>query len=401
MAFLYINTKGIPWTKHSFSAGLDYDQSPKKYYYRRILGFKERDNKAALLFGRAWEQAVQFYHDNNGTGIVEKFTELWAAHKDKTDISYTKTERDWPSLNKAGTELARLYIIRQPSLPIPLGGQSVFQREYSKEVFPNDPLYGGIEDAGKLDIICYVDPNHPMLTKVEWKPEYGILRPLIVDMKATAADLPERPGLAAFDKQLRRYSWQSGIRDVAFLWAKKCGHTVQKGSSVTLLVDAGEFKAGDEAVAAYVDKESESAYIVHNDFMIEEMEKYQGKKEDGSTDQTKAAKARKMEWLEKNAPLVKLSDMTRQRLQFNSGFVSIESANEAGQTAARQIVGIVNSWKNKSWPNEFGIRFPHCDLNDPYFRAFVLNDEAYRKENFRQSDQDEFDDLFDEPEDDI
>ena len=135
--------------------------------------------------------------------------------------------------------------------------------------------------------------------------------------------------------------------------------------------------------------------------MIEEMEKYQGKKEDGSTDQTKAAKARKMEWLEKNAPLVKLSDMTRQRLQFNSGFVSIESANEAGQTAARQIVGIVNSWKNKSWPNEFGIRFPHCDLNDPYFRAFVLNDEAYRKENFRQSDQDEFDDLFDEPEDDI
>ena len=217
-------------------------------------------------------------------------------------------------------------------------------------------------------------------------------------MKATAADLPERPGLAAFDKQLRRYSWQSGIRDVAFLWAKKCGHTVQKGSSVTLLVDAGEFKAGDEAVAAYVDKESDSAYIVHNDFMIEEMEKYQGKKEDGSTDQTKAAKARKMEWLEKNAPLVKLSDMTRQRLQFNSGFVSIESANEAGQTAARQIVGIVNSWKNKSWPNEFGIRFPHCDLNDPYFRAFVLNDEAYRKENFRQSDQDEFDDLFDEPE---
>jgi hypothetical protein len=394
MGFLYINSKGFPHRKHSYSAGNTFDQSPFRYFLQKVEGWREKDNKGSFLYGRALEESIQFYHDHNGQGIVEDFQSRWNLHKDNKEVTYTKTERDWENLFYVGTEHAKLYAIRQPSLPIPLGGGVSFQREFSKEVFIGDSIYGEIEDAGKLDIVAYVDPAHPLLTKLEWKFEYGVARPLIVDIKTSALDFPEQQGIAAFDLQLRRYSWLSGIRDVALLWFVKKNRAIQKGSSVTLLVDSGAFKAGEEAVVAKVDQGI--VWLVRNDFMLDEMAKAQGKKEDGATDQTKAAKERAFLWLQQNGTPVAEHEITKQRLQFNAGFVTIESANEAGTIAARQIVQIVNAWKTygtKPWPSEFGIRFPHDDRNDPFFRAFILKDEGFKKDYFTRSEED-MDDVF-------
>lgn len=392
MPHLYISAKGTPWKKHSYSAGNDFDQAPLKYYLRRVLGWRERDNKAAFKFGRALEEAIQFHHDN-GSGGVEDFIRRWSAHKEE-QLKYTKTEKDWEWLGRMGNEMMQLYLIRLDKLPIPIGGRSVFQREYSKEVFPGDPNYGEIEDAGKLDIVAYNDPNHSMLAPIQWRPEYGVLRPVIIDIKTTARDYPENPGIAAFDKQLRRYSWLSGIRDVAFLVFKKTGHSLGKGNSVTFIRDAGidGGKPGDEAVVAQTT--DDSVYVVRNDFLISEMEKAQGKNAKGKLDTTKAAEARKEAWLQQNALLVQPSYLTRQRIQFSSGFVTKESADEAGLIAGGQIVRIVNASKNKQWPNTFGIRFPNDDRNDPYFRAFVLNDKAFQQEHFIKTTEENFDDLF-------
>jgi hypothetical protein len=281
----------------------------------------------------------------------------------------------------------------QPRLPIPLGGRSVFQRDYAKEVFPGDPNYGEIEDAGKLDIVCYVDPHHPMLPKVEWKPEYGDVRPVIVDIKTAAQDFPEQPGMAGFDAQLRRYSWLSGIRDVALLWFKKSGLGYKKGYSVTFIEAAGTYAPGDEAVVAKV--EDNGIWVVRNDFMLLEMDKAQGKKGE-KLNQTLEAKLRAASWLEQYGLFVPDTSLTRQRLQFNAGFVTQASAEDAGRNAGRQIVGIVNAWKTQQWPNTFGIRYPHDDRNDSYFRGFVLGDENYKKQNFTKSDEESFDDLFQE-----
>jgi hypothetical protein len=392
VAFLYINARGNPWRKHSYSAGNLYDKNPKFYYLQKIIGWKVKDNWARFQLGKAFETAIQHHHENDGQGAVERFVKEWQAYKDVKDLQYTKVEKDWATCLRAGTEAIKLYIIRQPELPIPMGGQTVFQREFAKEVFPNDPNYGEIEDAGKLDIIAYVDPAHPKLPKLIWKTEYGPFRPVIVDIKTSGIDFPEQYGLAAFDVQLRRYSWLSGIRDVALLvWVKK-GHSLQKGSSVTLLEDAGQFKAGQEAVVAQMD--GDEAVLVANDFMIEEMERAQGKKEDGKTDQTKVAKARRDEWLEQFGVKVPTEIITKQRLQFNAGYVTIESANEAGMIAARQIVNIVTAWHSKQWPNSSGIRYPKDDRSDPYFRAFILEDEAYKNQNFTKSDDTSLDDLF-------
>jgi hypothetical protein len=392
MAFLYVNAKGQPWYRHSFSAGNTYDQSAKKYFLQKVLGWKEKDLLARFQYGKAIEETVQYFHEHNGEGAREFFKQRWQLEKDKK-LTYTKVERDWENCLIMGDEHIRLYIIRQPSFPIPLGGATLFQREYEKEVFVGDPLYGGILDCGKLDIVSYVEPDHPMLPKLIWKPEYGPLRPVIIDMKAMAADLPESYGIVAFDSQLRRYSYQSGIRDVALLGFIKKSRSIQKGSSITLLEDAGMFKAGQEAVIAQVEGDDD-VILVANDFMIEEMEKAQGKKEDGKTDQTKVAKARRDVWLQQFGVKVPTEIITKQRLQFNAGFVDVESAKEAGMIAARQIVSIVNSWHSKQWPNGFGIKFPRDDRSDPYFRAFILGDEAFRDANFIKSDEDSLDDLF-------
>lgn len=400
MALLYVNPKGTAHRKHSYSAGLTYDQSAFKYYLRYVMGWKEKDNRAAFKFGRALEDAIQFYHENNGVRGIETFVEKWAQCKDQKDLKFSKTERDWENLNRCGIDMMKLYILKQPSLPIPMGAQSVFQREYAKEVYPGDPNYGEIEDAGKLDIVCYVEPSHPLLPLLTWKAEYGILRPLIVDIKTGAKDFHEAQGMSRFDMQLRRYSWLSNIRDVAFLWFKKASTNLTKGCSITLLNDAGVYKAGSEMVVAL--EEDDGVWIVANDFFIEEMEKAQGRKPNGKLMTTKDAMDRKMMWLTQNSCKVPIEALTRCRVQFNASFVTKESAEVAGRVAGRQIQAIVNSWKTNTWDNTFGVRYPHDDTNDPYFQAFVKEDNLFRDANFVKSDDSNLDDLFadDVPEED-
>jgi hypothetical protein len=399
MAFLYINAKGTPWAKHSYSAGMDFDACPYRYYLRRVLGWKEINNRARFELGKALEDAIQWHHEHNGEGAEEHFIEKWTQHKENKKLLYTKVEKDWDRCLRIGIDWVRLYKVRQPELPIPVGGMTVFQREFSKEVFPEDPNFGGIEDAGRIDIYAYVDPEHPALPRVSWKPEYGAFRPVIGDIKTSGVDGPENPGIAGHDVQLRRYSWLTGVRTVFLLYFVKKSPSIEKGSSVTLLEDARNFKAGKEAVVAMTN-DDETVWLVANDFLVEEMTRAQGLKADKNgtkkPDQTAEGKARREAWLQQYGSRVPLCSITKQRLQFCAGYVSPDSAKDAGRIAQSQIVRIVNAWKNNSWPNTFGIRYPHDDRSDPYFRAFVLKDESYKKQNFEQSDSDGLDDLFNE-----
>lgn len=391
MGFLYIDHKGVEKTRHSYSAGLEFDACPLKFYLHRIIGWRERDTKAALLFGRAMESAVQYMHENCGEGGVREFSRLWAEHEHNDKLVYTKLEKDWTSLARAGQEMMKLYAIRLPSLPIPLDTR--FQREFVKEVFPGDPRLGGIEFFGKLDMIAYTDPHHKLLAHTAWAPEMGMFRPLIVDMKTMGTDFDDSDeGVVAEDVQLRTYAWLTGIQDVAFLWFKKNHHELKKGISVTLLDTLGDFVAGDEAVVAFIHPEN-GVYIVKNDFEMQEMHKAQGYKTNGTLDTTKAAKQRKLAWLADHAACVADFTLTRQRLQFVAGRVSPQSAIDAGRIAANQIAGIVAAREAGEWINTFGIRYPHDDRRDLYFRAFVRKENKLRDEIFEHSvDDHDFDD---------
>jgi len=155
----------------------------------------------------------------------------------------------------------------------------------------------------------------------------------------------------------------------------------KKGYSVTFIDSHKPFEPGDEAVIARVD--GDSAWVVRNDFMLKQLDK-----EDTDEKQDN--------WLNEYAIFVPLKSITKQRLQFNAGLVTQQSAEDAGRQAGHQIIGIVNAWKNKEWPNTFGIRYPRDDKNDPYFRAFIYGDEAYKKSNFTKSDEESFDNLFED-----
>lgn len=382
MGHLYIDSKGREKKRHSYSAGLEFDQCAFKFYLKRVIGWREKDTKAALLFGRAIEDAVQFHHEAKGQGGEAEFERLWIRHVDNDKLIYTKTERNWENLMRAGKEMLRLYAIRLPSLPIPLDTR--FQREFVKEVFPGDPRLGGIEFFGKLDMISYTDPHHPLLKSLPWDLKWGLTRPLIIDMKTSGVDFDDTIGIVAQDIQLRTYAWLTGIFDVAFLWFKKNGHELKKGTSVTLLEQAGAFLPGDEAVVAYISKEGQ-VFLVRDDVQMEEMHKAQGRKESGDLDTTKAASERKMAWLAANCTTTTAGCLTRQRLQFSNGRVSHQSAADAGQIAANQIARIVNAWETNQWPNTFGIRYPHDDRRDPFFQAFVLKDNVFRDAIFEKA----------------
>ena len=71
---------------------------------------------------------------------------------------------------------------------------------------------------------------------------------------------------------------------------------------------------------------------------------------------------------------------------------------EAGKIAGRQIQQIVNSWNRNEWPSTFSMVYPRDDSKDPYFRAFILNDEEFRNNNFIRGGFDDFADLEPEPE---
>jgi hypothetical protein len=399
VGFLYINSHGKQWKQHSYSAGNDWDGCPYRYYLRRVLGWKEKNIRARFELGKAFEDSIEFYHDNQGdlAGAMAHFTEKWTPFRDVQELQYTRVEKDWATCHRIGVDWLKLYNIRQPHLPIPLGGAVKFQQKYAKEVFPNDPIYGEIQDTGKLDMVAWVDPQHPMLPKLDWKPEYGAFRPLVIDIKTSGADFPETYGLAAYDTQLRRYSWLSGIRDVAFLWFVKKSSTLQKGYSVTLLENAGYMKAGEEAVIACMVEEG--IWLLPNDFMVDEMSRIMdvAKKNASKGEKTAASEAARDEWLGENGVFTSEDVITKQRLQFNAGFVTLDSANDAGAIARKQIIEIVNARISKIYPNTWSVRYPKNDLNDLYFRAFALKDQMVLKQHFVKSDEDI--DLFEEADD--
>lgn len=393
MGFLYIDSNGDEKTRHSYSAGIEFDTSPLKFKLKRILGWREKDSKAALLFGRALESAVQFYHENEGKGGVEEFVRLWVAHKNNDKLTYTAKEIDWHNLNQAGMDMMKIYAIRQPSLPIPMNTR--FQREFLKEVFPGDERLGGIEYYGKLDAMPNVDPHHLLLPKIEWKESDGLFRPVIVDMKTSGMAVDYEPGEVAYDIQLRSYAWLTGVFDVALLTFLKNPSTgLKKGSTVTLLADAErELKAGDEAIVAVVNKDEQfTVYLLKDDAAMDQLDLAQGRKDNGNLDTTKAATERKQAWIEQHGILMPQYKLSRQRLQFASGRVSKASAADAGRIAAGQIVRIVNAWEQNDYPNTFGIRYPHDDRRDPFFQAFVKGDNVFRDSWFEQRNDEFFED---------
>jgi len=172
---------------YSYAQISQYLTCPRRYRHRYLDGWREKDTRAAMVFGRAFEQSLSAYFQRDDP-VAVLFRE-WAAHKDsKLEFSNGAT---WDRMLQQGIQLLERFAqddrvrIRQPRKNL----QVKFTRSLSN----------GNDFIAYIDAIGHLDSTYSLL---EWK--------------TTSSRYPEEPkGLLMLDPQLVCYSWITGISDVA------------------------------------------------------------------------------------------------------------------------------------------------------------------------------------------
>ena len=172
---------------YSFTQLSHYISCPRRYRHRYLDGWQEKDTRAAMLFGRAFEQALAAYFRKEDAAVT--FFREWAAHKAQP-LHYS--ERDnWDGMLQQGIQLLERFCqedrvrVRQPRKNL----QIKFVR----------PIGDGNEFVAYVDAIGKLDGTGCLL---EWK--------------TSSSRYAEEPqGLLGLDPQLLCYSWITGISEVA------------------------------------------------------------------------------------------------------------------------------------------------------------------------------------------
>ncbi len=173
----------------SFSQISQYLRCPRSYRYRYLNGWQEKETRAAMVFGRCFENALGAYFRDEDCGVV-LFKE-WEAYRN-TAFEYKKGET-WDRLLHHGIHLLQRFAqdnrvrIRNP--------KENLQIKFAQA------LRGGSEFVSYIDAIGELD---------------GIR--CLLDWKTTTSRYPEEPKeLLSMDPQLTCYSWITGISEVAMI----------------------------------------------------------------------------------------------------------------------------------------------------------------------------------------
>ena len=173
----------------SYTQVSQYLRCPRSYRFRYLDGWREKESRAALCFGRCFEKALAAFFEREDAGAV-LFNE-WSGYRD-VPLEYSHGD-DWERLLRQGIGLLEQFArdnrirIRQP------------KRNMQKKLIR--PLANGNEFVAYVDAVGHLDGNRRLL---EWK--------------TTSARYPEQPeGLTSLDLQLVCYSWITGISDVAIV----------------------------------------------------------------------------------------------------------------------------------------------------------------------------------------
>ncbi len=384
-ATLYINAKGYPVTRHSYSGGDTFNHCAQKYYLERVQGWSERQERAATKFGIALEAGVTFWHQRgqNTQAAVAEFQRLWMEHKEKEYI-YSKPEKDWESLNLTGAELITLYTILYPTLPyIVTNPKDSFQVNEPFEVFPGTKL-AGIEFTSYIDLIANIRKEQPQQPNSLFKiaPELG--EPIIIDIKTSGKDIPE---LLMLDPQLRSYSWVKNIPLVAFLWFRKMGRTISRGDAATMLKTTSGLDAGTPIIV--MGKNALGEWMVTPDQKsMDEMDaQFKG--------ESKAVVLARSNFVEQHGKVVSENSFTKQRVQFRLARISAASAEDIGRSIKRDIINIAAANEKEFWPMQSGVRFPNEKCPNCAMRGICSGNNELRDALVTRKQTEEIDFAFD------
>ena len=173
----------------SFTQINNYLRCPRSYRYRYLEGWREKETRAAMVFGRCFEAALAALFEQKDPAAV-LFSE-WGTYRDAA-FEYKKSE-SWDRLLHQGVHLLERFAqdnrirIHAP------------QRNLQIKMVQGLPE--GHEFVAYLDAIGELD---------------GQL--CVIDWKTTTSRYSEEPaGMLSLDPQLVCYSWITGIPEVALV----------------------------------------------------------------------------------------------------------------------------------------------------------------------------------------
>ena len=172
---------------YSYTQISQYLTCPRRYRHRYLDGWQEKDTRAAMLFGRAFERALTAYFLREVPAAV-LFRE-WTACKNQ-GLRYSNARY-------VGPDAAARHSTPGPVLP---GRPHSHSPASTKRA---DQVHAGVSE--KNDFVAYVDA----IGKLDGTR-------CLLEWKTTSCRYPEEPdGLLALDPQLVCYSWMTGISEVA------------------------------------------------------------------------------------------------------------------------------------------------------------------------------------------
>jgi hypothetical protein len=172
---------------YSYTQISQYLTCPRHYRHRYLDGWKEKDTRAAMLFGRAFERALGglFRREDPGAMLIAELSAfqsegLHYSHRDSWDRM----------LPQRITLLIRFCQDNRAQVCQP---RRNLKFKFIRQV------------AGSNDFVAYVDA----IGKLDGKR-------CLLQWKTSSSRYPEEPaGLLALDPQLVCYSWMTGIWEVA------------------------------------------------------------------------------------------------------------------------------------------------------------------------------------------
>jgi CRISPR/Cas system-associated exonuclease Cas4 (RecB family) len=171
---------------YSYTQISQYLSCPRRYRYRYVDGWKEKDTRAPMLFGRAFELALGAYFRREDPGEV--FFREWLLYKEQ-NLIFPKDD-SWDRM----LERAIMLLIR------------FCQDDRVRISNPGTDLQVKFTRAvGKNEFVSYIDSIGTLDGKRS-----------LLEWKTSSARYPQEPaGLLALDPQLVCYSWMTGIEEVA------------------------------------------------------------------------------------------------------------------------------------------------------------------------------------------
>jgi hypothetical protein len=172
---------------YSYSQVAHYLRCPRSYRHRYLDGWHEKETRAAMIFGRCFEKALESSFKGEDCGAT-LFREL-SAFRD-APLEYKKGET-WDRLLHQGTRLLERFA-QDNRIRIP-------QPDHNLQIKMLRDLPNANQFVAYVDAIGDLDGAR-----------------CLMDWKTTSSRYPEVPeGLLSLDPQLICYSWMTGISEVA------------------------------------------------------------------------------------------------------------------------------------------------------------------------------------------